>query len=216
MFMVSCVWLTLKLSFITMIVLLMIGIPLAFFFSRLKIGFLKYLFESLVLLPLVLPPTVLGFYLLVTCNYITSAIGVDISFSFFSIFIGSVVYSLPFVVQPLQNAFLISNKLYYDVAITLKSSKFDYFFNTNLIFIRKSIYLAAVLCFAHTLGEFGVVLMIGGNVPGETQVISIAIYECVEKLAYTKAHLLSIFMVFISFFVLFFLSKIENSYFLLK
>jgi molybdate transport system permease protein len=159
---------------------------------------LKYLLEAVVALPLVLPPTVLGFYLLIVlgphgpAGRLMQALGGrPLAFTFTGLVVGSVLYSLPFVVQPLQVAFATMGQRPLEVAATLRASPLDRFFTVVLPLARPGFLTAAVLGFAHTVGEFGVVLMIGGNIPGRTQVLSIAIYDHVESLEYAHAHLLS-------------------------
>lgn len=205
--MFSSVWLTLKLSFTTMVVLLLIGVPIAYRLSRSTESYLKYIIESLIALPLVLPPTVLGFYLLIVLGHISSYVGFSIAFSFSGLLIGSILYSLPFMVQPIQSIFISISEIYENTSYVLRSTWFDYFLNIHLPLGKKGILVASALCFAHTVGEFGIVLMVGGNIPNETQVVSITIYEFVEKLDYSNAHLLSSFLLLLSFLTLLFLFK---------
>jgi molybdate transport system permease protein len=200
--------LTLRLATVTVLVLLVIGMPLAWWLSQSRSRF-KTLVEAVVALPLVLPPTVLGFYLLLALGPngifgITSkALGGDtLAFSFTGLVIGSAFYSLPFVVQPLHGAFVSIGQRPMEVAATLRASPLDRFFTVVLPLARNGLLTAVVLGFAHTLGEFGVVLMIGGNIPGATQVISIAIYDHVETLQYGDAHLLSAILLVLSFSIL--------------
>jgi len=199
---------TLQLAVITTLVLLVIGTPLAWWLARTRWR-LRFLIEALVALPLVLPPTVLGFYLLLALGPngpiggLSDALGIGpLAFSFPGLVIGSVFYSLPFVVQPLQEAFRAIGTRPLEVAATLRASPWDSFFTVVLPLAKSGFLTAAVLGFAHTLGEFGVVLMIGGNIPGETQVMSIAIYEHVETLDYAQAHRLSLFLLGLSFLML--------------
>jgi molybdate transport system permease protein len=199
---------TLKLALITTLILLLLGTPLAWWLARTRWRF-KFLIEALVALPLVLPPTVLGFYLLVALGphgpiggLMEALGGAPLAFTFSGLVIGSVVYSLPFVVQPLQDAFNAVGRRPLEVAATLRAAPLDRFFTVALPLARAGFFTAAVLGFAHTLGEFGVVLMIGGNIPGETQVVSIAIYDHVESLEYTHAHWLSGLLLLISFLML--------------
>jgi len=194
-------FLTLQLAFITTLILLILGTPLAWYLARSRWRY-KFILEALVALPLVLPPTVLGFYLLLLLGnngplgYLMQSIGAEpLAFSFTGLVIGSVFYSIPFVVQPLQDAFNNIGKRPMEAAATLGASPFDRFISVAFL-------TAIVLGFAHTLGEFGVVLMIGGNIPGETKVLSIAIYEHVEALEYANAHLLSASLVLLSFLML--------------
>jgi molybdate transport system permease protein len=200
----SAIWLTLKLASITVLILLLIGLPFSWWLAHYK-GRLKPLFEALVALPLVLPPTVLGFYLL-TAFSPNSALGslwIDITgqqfvFSFGGILFGSIVYSLPFVVQPLLTAFSQIGVHTKATIHTLGITPFKGFLFVILPIIRPSIISAATLGFAHTLGEFGLILMIGGNIPGETQVVSIALFNQVESLQYQQAHALSLFLLLVS------------------
>lgn len=193
--------LTLKLALVTTFILLLIGTPFAWWLSRTQWRY-KFLLEAIVALPLVLPPTVLGFYLLIVLGPNGLGGHVTLAFTFSGLVIGSVIYSLPFVVQPLQDAFQAIGQRPYDVAATLRASPIDRFFSIALPLARPGFITAAVLGFAHTLGEFGVVLMIGGNIPGETRVASIAIYDHVESLDTLQAHWLSGVLLLISFSLL--------------
>lgn len=199
---------TLKLALISTLVLLLIGTPLAWWLARSRWKY-KYIFEALVAMPLVLPPTVLGFYLLLVLGpngpvggMMEFLGGRPLAFTFTGLVIGSVFYSLPFVVQPLQGAFTSIGRRPLEVAATLRASPLDRFFTVAVPMARSGFITSAVLGFAHTLGEFGVVLMIGGNIPGQTQVVSIAIYDHVEALEYTKAHWLSGLLLVLSFVLL--------------
>ena len=192
---------TLKLAGLSTLLLLFIATPLAWWLASSKQRF-KFVIEALVALPLVLPPTVLGFYLLIAMSPNGPLGFLSLPFSFTGLLFGSVIYSLPFVVQPLQNAFVGIGHRPLDVAATLRASSVDRFFSVVLPLARPGFLTAAVLGFAHTLGEFGVVLMIGGNIPGETQLASIAIYEHVEALDYVKAHTLSGILLLLSFVML--------------
>ena len=199
---------TLKLAAVTTMILLILGTPLAWWLARSR-SRLKFILEAIVALPLVLPPTVLGFYLLVTLGprgpvgaLMESLGGRPLAFTFTGLVIGSVIYSLPFVVQPLQNAFEAIGRRPLEVAATLRASSIDRFFTVAGPLARPGFLTAAVLGFAHTLGEFGVVLMIGGNIPGQTQVASIAIYDHVESLEYSHAHWLSAGLLLLSFIML--------------
>ena len=199
---------TLKLALITTLILLLLGTPLAWWLSRSQWRH-KYLVEAVIALPLVLPPTVLGFYLLLLLGphgaiggLMQSLGGESLAFSFSGLVIGSVVYSLPFVVQPLQDAFIAVGRRPLEVAATLRASPLDRFLTIAVPLARPGFLTAAVLGFAHTIGEFGVVLMIGGNIPGETQVLSIAIYDHVESLEYGQAHYLSGGLLLLSFVML--------------
>jgi molybdate transport system permease protein len=199
---------TLALAGISTLVLLVLGTPLAWWLSRTRWR-MKFLIEAMVALPLVLPPTVLGFYLLIALGprgpiggLMESLGGRPLAFTFTGLVVGSVFYSLPFVVQPLQDAFTAVGRRPLDVAATLRATPFDRFKSVVLPLARPGFITAAVLGFAHTLGEFGVVLMIGGNIPGETQVLSIAIYDHVEALEYGRAHWLAGGLVLLSFVML--------------
>lgn len=200
--------LTLKLAAVSTVLLLLLGTPLAWWLSQTRWRG-KLLLEALLALPLVLPPTVLGFYLLLAMGpngplgWLTTRLGgFTLAFSFSGLVIGSVIYSLPFVVQPIQNAFAAMGRRPLEVAATLGASPLDRFFSVALPLARPGILTGAVLGFAHTLGEFGVVLMIGGNIPGETRVASIAIYDHVEALDYAGAHWLSASLLVLSFTLL--------------
>ena len=201
-------WVTLKLAGLTTLILLLVGTPIAWWLARSRWRF-KFLIEALVALPLVLPPTVLGFYLLIALGpngpiggLMQALGGQPLAFTFTGLVVGSVFYSLPFVVQPLQDAFAAVGRRPMEVAATLRASPWDRFFSVAVPLARPGFLTAAVLGFAHTLGEFGVVLMIGGNIPGATQVLSIAIYEHVEALEYAQAHWLSGGLLVLSFLML--------------
>jgi molybdate transport system permease protein len=205
---VRAVVLTLQLAAVTTVLLLLLGTPLAWWLARTD-SRMKGVVEAIVALPLVLPPTVLGFYLLVVLGpagmvgRIWEGLGGGrLVFSFSGLVIGSVLFSLPFTVQPLQNAFLSIGRRPLEVAATLGASPLDRFFTVAVPLARPGFLTAATLTFAHTVGEFGVVLMIGGNIPGRTQVVSIAIFNHVEALEYGAAHVLSAAMLFFSFVVL--------------
>ncbi|UTW45143.1 molybdate ABC transporter permease subunit [bacterium SCSIO 12696] len=192
---IAVIWLTLKLAVVTTTVLLIVCVPLAWWLTRTRIR-CKPILEALLALPLVLPPTVLGFYLLMLLGAngpLASVLGEGnhLAFSFSGLVVGSAIYSLPFVVQPLQNAFAAIGQRPLEVAATLRASPWDCFWSVVLPLAKPGLLTAAVLGFAHTVGEFGVVLMIGGNIPGETQVLSIAMYDHVEALEYTQAHWLA-------------------------
>jgi len=200
--------LTLKLALLSTLVLLLLGTPLAWWMARTRWRF-KFMLEAVVALPLVLQPTVLGFYLLLTLGpngpvgrLMETLGGTPLAFTFAGLVIGSVIYSMPFVVQPLQDAFTAVGRRPMEVAATLRASPLDRFFTVAVPLARPGFLTAAVLGFAHTLGEFGVVLMIGGNIPGETRVASIAIYDHVESLQYANAHWLAGGLLLISFLML--------------
>ncbi|MGM0768680.1 MAG: molybdate ABC transporter permease subunit [Pseudomonadota bacterium] len=202
------VWLTLKLAGITTLTLLLIGTPLAWWLARSR-HWLRQPVFALVALPLVLPPTVLGFYLLLllapdgAIGQLTQSLGMGtLPFTFEGLVIASILYSLPFTVQPLHNAFVTIQERMLEVAATLRASPRDRFITVVMPLARPGFLTAAVLTFAHTIGEFGVVLMIGGNIPGETRVLSVAIYDHVEALEYSQAHWLAGGMLVFAFLVL--------------
>jgi molybdate transport system permease protein len=189
---------TFKLASITTVILLLLGTPLAWYLAKMKSRF-KVILEAVVALPLVLPPTVLGFYLLMAFSpqYLPGQVwlavsGQQLAFSFSAIVIGSVLYSLPFVVQPLQKSFEQLGDPLLEAAAVLGAGPIDRFFSVVLPLTKASFITAATLGFAHTVGEFGVILMIGGNIPGETRVLSIALFDHVEAFDYAKAHVLAI------------------------
>lgn len=189
---------TLKMAALTTVILLLIGTPLAWFLAKMTSRF-KVIIEAIVALPLVLPPTVLGFYLLIAFSpqhlpgqMWQQATGQQLAFSFSAIVIGSVLYSLPFVVQPLQKAFEQLGGSLLEAGAMLGAGPIDRFFTIVLPLTKASFITAASLGFAHTVGEFGVILMIGGNIPGETRVLSIALFDHVESFDYAKAHVLAI------------------------
>ncbi|MDC1026548.1 molybdate ABC transporter permease subunit [Candidatus Thioglobus sp.] len=199
---------TIKLASITTVILILVGTPIAWWLSQTRFKF-KAVIEAIIALPLILPPTVLGFYLLMTLgtygpigNFLESLGGSSIAFTFTGLVVGSVIYSLPFVVQPLQNSFGSIGKQPMEVAATLGASKLDRFFTVAVPLARSGFITASVLGFAHTVGEFGVVLMIGGNIPGETGVLSIAIYDHVEAMEYGQAHILAGGLLVLSFIML--------------
>lgn len=206
--MLTAIWLTTKLATVSVVVLLILGTPLAWWLARTR-SRLRAVVEALVAMPLVLPPTVLGFYLLYLLGPAGPVGGVweslggpRLVFSFSGLVIGSVLYSLPFVVQPLQNAFMTIGERPLEVAATLRAPAWDRFLTVVVPMARRGFLTAATLGFAHTVGEFGVVLMIGGNIPDRTRVVSIAIYDAVEALEYTQAHILSAGLLIFSFVVL--------------
>lgn len=201
-------WLTGKLALIVTAALLLIGTPLAWWLARTR-SRAKPVIEALTALPLVLPPTVLGFYLLILMNpeaplgrFWVQVTGETLSFSFAGLVIASILYSLPFMVQPLQSAFEDLNEGQLDAAATLGAGPLDRFFSVAAPLSLRGFVTACVLTFAHTVGEFGVVLMVGGNIPGRTKVMSIAIYDHVETLQYGQAHALSALLIALSFAVL--------------
>lgn len=202
------IWLTLKLASTTTLLLLLVATPLAWWLARSQ-HWLRQPVAAIVAMPLILPPTVLGFYLLLLLGpngpigQLTQGLGLGtLPFTFPGLVVASVIYSLPFAVQPLQNAFMAVQERLLEVAATLRASPWDRFVSVALPLARPGFLAAAVLTFAHTVGEFGVVLMIGGNIPGETRVLSVAIYDHVETLQYGQAHWLAAGLVAFSFVVL--------------
>lgn len=212
----DAVALTLQLAASATAVLLVLATPLAWWLSQTRSGW-RAPIGALVTLPLVLPPSVLGFYLLVAMGphgplgQVTQALGWGVlSFTFTGLLIGSVIFSLPFAVQPMQNAFESMGARPMEVAFTLRASPADAFFSVALPLARPGLVTAAILTFAHTVGEFGVVLMIGGNIPGKTRVVSTQIYGHVEAMEYAQAHWLAGGMVAFSFAVLLALSMVRK------
>ena len=204
----AAISLSLQLATVTTCILLMLGTPLAWWLARTG-SWLKGPVAAIVALPLVLPPTVLGFYLLMATSptgpvgRLTEFLGLGtLPFTFWGLVVGSVCYSMPFVVQPLQNAFAAIGRRPLEMAATLRADAWDRFFNIVLPMALPGFISASVLGFAHTLGEFGVVLMIGGNIPGETRVVSVQIYDHVEALDYAQAHWLAGGMIVFSFLIL--------------
>jgi molybdate transport system permease protein len=204
----QAVWLTLELASLTTILLLLLSTPLAWWLAHTRSS-LRAAVGAIVAMPLVLPPTVLGFYLLLAMGpegplgWLTQALGFGtLSFTFTGLLIGSIVYSLPFAVQPLQHAFEAIGARPMEVAATLRARPIDAFLTVALPLAAPGFITAAILTFAHTVGEFGVVLMIGGNIPGETQVVSTQIYGYVEAMEYAEAHWLAGGMLLFSFVVL--------------
>lgn len=204
----SAIWLTLKLASVVTLLLLLIGTPISWWLARTR-SRLKGVVGAIVALPLVLPPTVLGFYLLVVMGphgpvgKLTEALGIGmLPFTFPGLVIASVFYSMPFVVQPIQNAFESIGDRPLEVAATLRASPWDAFWSVAVPLARPGFLSGAILGFAHTVGEFGIVLMIGGNIPDKTRVVSVQIYDHVEALEYTAAHWLAGGMVLFSFLVL--------------
>jgi len=204
----AAIWLTLKLASLTTAILLVVGTPIALWLSRSR-SWLRGPIGAIVALPLVLPPTVIGFYLLLAMGpngflgHFTQWLGLGtLTFGFTGLVIGSVLYSMPFVVQPLQNAFSAIGTRPLEVAATLRANPWDTFLSVILPLARPGFVTAAILGFAHTVGEFGVVLMIGGNIPDKTRVVSVQIYDHVEAMEYSQAHWLAGAMLVFSFLVL--------------
>lgn len=204
----QAIWLTVRLAGIVTLILLLIGTPIAWWLARTKVWW-KGPVGAVVALPLVLPPSVLGFYLLLAMGpngpvgQFTQSLGLGLlPFTFWGLVIASVFYSLPFMVQPLQTAFEAIGERPLEVAATLRASPLDAFFSVAVPLARPGFLTASILTFAHTVGEFGVVLMIGGNLPGVTRVASVQIYDHVEAMEYMDAHRLSAVMLMFSFLVL--------------
>ena len=212
----EAIFLTLKLSGISTIILLVISLPLAWWMS-LKRSMLRSILEPLFCLPVILPPSVLGFYLLssfgthgIIGRFISLFGGQTLAFSFTGLIFGSVLYSLPFVIQPLQNSIESVDPQLIETGSLLGLSPVKNFLFVTIPMIKNGIITSFIMGFAHTMGEFGVVLMIGGNIPGETRVISIAIYDHVEAMSLDKAHNLSLIMLIFSFLVLIFISVLNK------
>ena len=204
----AALWVTLKLATLTTVILLLLGTPLAWWLARTRSRF-KAPLSAIVALPMVLPPTVLGFYLLVLLGpngplgQFTHALGWgSLAFTFWGLLLASVLYSLPFVVQPLQAGFASLDTSILDVAATLRASPFDRFNTVVIPLCRPAFITATVMGFAHTVGEFGVILMVGGNIEGETRVLSVLLYDRVEAMAYEQAHWLAGGLLIFSFVVL--------------
>jgi molybdate transport system permease protein len=202
------IWLSLQLAGVTVLILLALATPVAWWLAHTRCRF-RVVVEAVVALPLVLPPTVLGFYMLILLGPngwvggpVQALTGSALSFSFAGLVFASCLYSLPFVVQPLHSAFESVGKIPLETAQSLGASRLDAFFSVISPLARRGYLTAVVLGFAHTLGEFGVVLMVGGNIHGKTKVISIEIYDRVEVLEYTQAHTLSAGLLIFSFLVL--------------
>jgi len=213
---IDAILLTLRLAAVTTLCLLIIATPLAWWLSQTQSRW-RAPVSAAVTLPLVLPPTVLGFYLLVMMGpsgpigQLTEAIGLGLlSFTFTGLVVGSIVFSLPFAVQPIQHAFESMGKRPMEVAATLRARPIDAFFNVALPMAKPGILTASILSFAHTVGEFGVVLMIGGNIAGQTSVVSTEIYTYVESMQYAQAHWLAAIMVIFSFAVLLWLALMKR------
>lgn len=211
----TAITLTLKLAAITTVLLLVLGTPIAWWLSRTR-SRIKPLVTAIVALPLVLPPTVIGFYLLValgphgTLGKFTQWLGIGLlPFTFGGLLVASCLYSLPFVVQPLQIAFEAINDRMFEAAYTLRAGPLDTFFSVAVPLAKPGFLTAVVMGFAHTIGEFGVVLMIGGNIPGETRVIAVQLYDHVEALEYAHAHQLAALMLVFSLAVLYLMYRLN-------
>ncbi len=209
---------TVKLAFITTFILLLIGTPCAWFLARMRSRY-KFFFEALIALPLILPPTVIGFYLLIAFapdalpgQLWQSITGQQLAFSFSALVIGSVFYSLPFVIQPLQKAFEQLGTNIVEASQVLGASPINSFFTIVVPMTKASFITAASLGFAHTIGEFGIVLMIGGNISGETRVLSIALFDHVEAFNYAKAHMLAAGLLIGSFIFLTLISLLNKKH----
>ena len=209
------IFLSLKLALLTSFVLLVIGLPIAYALSIWK-SKAKLVVESLVSLPIILPPTVIGFYLLILFSpenlfgETLANFGIHIPFTFSGILIASLVYSFPFMIQPLQKAFEQIPQHYWNVSYTLGKSKFETLIKVVLPNMKHAILTGFILTFAHTMGEFGVILMIGGNIPGETKVASLAIYSDLEALDYSAAHFYSIILLTISILIIFMVNLLNK------
>ena len=213
---IDTLFLTLKLASLATLIMLLIGTPLAWWLSRTQTVW-KGVINAIVALPLVLPPTVLGFYLLLAMGphgaigQLTHWLGIGgLPFTFSGLVLASVLYSLPFVVQPLQTAFAAIDQRWLDTAATLRASRLDSFFSVILPLAKHGFLSASVLGFAHTVGEFGVVLMVGGNIPDQTRVVSVQIYNHVEALEYSQAHGLAAVLLVFSFSVLLVLYSVNH------
>ncbi|WP_233270621.1 molybdate ABC transporter permease subunit [Chachezhania sediminis] len=210
--MTQTIVLTLRLAGLTTVLLLLLGTPLAWWLAHGR-SFGKDVVSTLVSLPIVLPPTVLGFYLLIAMGPngpFAAILGRPLSFTFWGLVVGSVVYSLPFVVNPIRNAFEAMGPRPMEVAATLRASPLNAFFTVALPLASPGLLTGAILGFAHTVGEFGVVLMIGGGIPGRTKVLSVQIFDYVETLDWGKAHLLAGGMLVFSFAVILSMTVIER------
>jgi molybdate transport system permease protein len=213
---ISAILLTFKLASSTTVLLFLIGTPLAWWLSRSQ-GRLRNGVAAIVAVPLVLPPSVLGFYLLITLGAngpigkLTQAMGLGtLPFTFSGLVIASIIYSLPFMVQPLQASFDSINRNALEAASTLRASPLDRFFSVVIPLSAPGFWVAGVMTFTHTVGEFGVVLMLGGNIPGVSRVVSVQVYDYVESFQYAQAHALAGFLLVFSFLVLYALQKIKS------
>lgn len=209
------IWLSLKLAILSSALLLVLAVPIAYGLSKWKSRF-KIIVESLVSLPIILPPTVIGFYLLISfapnsaVGQLLGATGLQIPFTFFGILVASILFSFPFMVQPIQRAFEQLPEQYWNISYSLGKTRWQTLWSVILPNIKYSIITGVVLTFAHTMGEFGVILMIGGNIPGETRVASLAIYSEIEALNYSAAHTYSLILLFISLVVIVVLNLLNS------
>ena len=201
-------WLSFKLATFTTIILFIISLPLAWYLSQTK-SKIKPIFEAITALPIVLPPSVLGFYILVGLSqnspigsFLKDSFDIELIFNFSGLVVASCIYSMPFMVQPLQSGFESLNRDMLEASYIAGKSQIVTIFRVALPNIKPALLTATIITFAHTVGEFGVVLMVGGNIPNETKVASVAIYEMVETMDYSSAHIYSAIMVIISFIVL--------------
>lgn len=214
----DALWLTVQLAFVTTVILILIATPIAWWLARTESRW-RQVIEPVVALPIVLPPTVMGFYLLIAFapqgvvgSTWESLFGVPLAFTFEALVIGSIAYSAPFYIQPLQVAFQNLPASLIDAAATLGASPVDRFFSVIVPLSRHGFIVGSCLAFAHTVGEFGIVLMIGGSIPGETRVLSIALFEEVETLNYAAAHQLAAGLLLFSFVLLFFVYRLGRSW----
>lgn len=209
------IWLSLKLAFSTTLLLLLIGLPMAYLLSKWQsLG--KTLVESLITLPIILPSTVMGFYLLLAFSpeswlgNLLQTVGISLPFSFAGMLIASLIYNLPFMVQPIQRGFEEIPKQYWQIAYTLGKSKTETLFRVVLPNMKRALLTGVILTFAHTIGEFGIILMIGGNIPGVTKVASLAIYSDLEAMNYQAAHTYSLILLITSVLIIFLLNLINQ------
>ncbi|MFM1815080.1 MAG: Molybdenum transport system permease protein ModB [Pseudomonadota bacterium] len=214
----SPIWLTIQLAAVTTVLLLLLGTPIAWWLARSRAPW-KEIVATVVAMPIILPPTVLGFYLLLALGpsgpggWFAGLYGArTLAFTFEGLVIGSIIYSMPFVVQPIRNAFEAAGERPLEVAATLRASPWDTFWTVALPLARPGLLTGSILGFAHTVGEFGVILMIGGSIPGETKVLSIALFDFVETQQWAQAHVLAGGMLVFSFLVIFAMTAITKRY----
>ena len=212
----TTLYITFKLASLTTLILVIIGLPLAYILTYKNIP-LKFVWETVITVPLVLPPTVLGFYMLIIFspesflgNFLKKLFNIELVFTFYGILIASIIYSLPFMVQPIQSGFKNLGSSLIEASYTLGKSELETFFKVLIPNIKSSIITAVILTFAHTVGEFGVVLMVGGGIPGETLVASISIYNEVEALNYSLAHKYAFILFLISFISILIVNFVSN------